>query len=565
MPHGRPLAAIVNLVLLTALSPLAEAGRHDSPVPADYQELVPEDAQFVFFAKDPARTLKTLQEAYVISARAKELRGMTLNKLLNDTFDLGADIPLEEPILAWSAVPTQLFARSRQHIATRIPGLDHSKIKPSANCSVAFKGDIVIFTDSSRNPWKQPEKTGNPLVSALPDTELSIAFGSKGSSDKGIASFGMLPMIALEMLSGGTRMGFLDLESVRETFQTYATGAKKFAPTAASSFEGLVARLKTLNAELNGPLDKADRLIAGADLGPDSASVDIYLHTTERIEVDGSFDKNLLQDLARQGSIYFAAGANVTRWMSQYELVLLEGFLLNTAKQIPSFDSLKKNWKKMTDQVHGGVVISFSKDGRYQWANIGTKNPSDFMAAGDQVMTGIGALGVGIETKENDAKNWTMTLDQEKLGKIVDNDASTNLGSAWLRTLDGPFVIRHDIDGNIVRARMYPKDKPEYSGSGIAADAMSLLTPSKDAQFICAMAIDGRLLIRKPDPRRHASPKHKNDEAGKEHSTESEPDGPFPIQATLSCPEPEMLHLQAEVPARAVRAYEKMLQPFLSQ
>lgn len=534
----RFLILIIIAVTTACSTAVAEQEKTPSPVPAEFQRLISKEAKFVFFLKNPARVMNEVKSMGMV----EDMPPTTLSKGMELPFTSEKPIQADQFFIGWSNEFPQLFEEPVMHLATRIPADQVNKLKPKKDFSIEYVGDIAIFTTSPNQTWKKPEETGNPMLTALPDMDIAAALDGDKMG---------------EMMSSNVQEFLYTLPMMFESrMKEYAKGAAKYAdPVVSKAIQGASKDFQDLIGEVLPTVRTADTLTAGINFQADTLDLDVVMHLKEDMPPGDAFDDHLVDQLPPGLPVYLALNGQAARWISLIEFDVLEGFLMNKTDQVAKFDALKTQWGKMVDQIKGGITVGMSLNTAYQWSNIQVDDGAAFMAACNAVMGDLGKLGAGIKTKPTGTNSWQMNIDGKEIARLMGGSQAAQ--QAIAKQYGGEYGTSAVSSGNLVMAKQYPLDAPQFPMAAQDQSLFKRLKGSDSERMIAGVAADLGLLIQRNFLERMK--RDKTNPKSIETLQQTNPKGLIALHINLSRVDDRQIGLAVDFPLARAIEYSKTL------
>ncbi|MAJ46318.1 MAG: hypothetical protein CBC35_03265 [Planctomycetes bacterium TMED75] len=537
---------VVTTTLILALAPTpATCSDVASPVPADFQALVDKDAKFVFFIKDTAELIIDLKQMNIAPPDQKT----TLQEALPLHFTSTKPIQADQFFMGWSQEDPALFEMPLMHFATRIPTDQVGKLKPKTGYEIEYQGDIAIFSSKPNQSWTSPNATGNPIFGVLPDMAIGGGMDGKGLGTRIASLSGLATGMAAGALPGAAGEGL----------RKAASGAKKYSdPIVYKAIQGVMKDAVKKAAELAKPLAGAKFLTMGMDTADGSITFNAYIHLLKPMQRTESFDQHLIDELPPGLPIYMALSTSAAQWMTGIEFDIIEGFLLTKAEQVPKFNEMKKQFNTAGNLIRGGLTMGMGINGGYQWSNVEVSDAAAFMSANQAIMTQLGTLGIGINTKQVGTNSWRMDVDGKKIAGLIGGspEAQTEIEDQY----GGSFGVTGVASGNVVMGKQFPFDRPTFPDTKRDDPLPAMLNQSASGQLICAMTADLASLMYMEMQKSMKRDKRTRGTVDAKAFAAAAPSELIALRIALTSPDPSRLVLSVHVPAQKAQAYHRQLE-----
>ena len=525
----KSMIRFLTVLAVLAAANLPATAAHDSAasvVPDDYRALVGPDTKFAVFVKDPAKMINVVNGMVDKADRVPA----TIGEFFQGVVTSEAKAPVDQPILVWGSQMPSLFMHGNIHIATRVPKDLVGKVTVAKNDSVDFVGDIMVLTVAAdKNGWSKPATGGSPVLDALPDAGLAISLDGK--------------QVAMQLGEMDAMPSAMFMEWANERLKSFSEGAKRYAdPALTAALQGVGKDVSTLMNQVSTPLKSADMLGLAIDLDSTTLSARVLVHLGEQLTFEGTFNPYLTSQLPEGMPMYLAMGSDALRWITQLEFDMIEGFTLTKADQVKSFAALSKSWQQMVAQQRGAAA-AMTLDTKYQWINFDVKDTDEYVKLSDQVMSQVGTLDIGVDVSKRSARSWKMVVDGKEVASLIGGGPLEQERAA--KKYGGTFGVSYVVVGDLVMAKQFPLDKPDFPKPDRGLKLASHLNGHGSGHLIASMAMDVGTMIE------HMEGGFGGDPAGAPE---------LPMSPVLSSPEPDRLELAFSIPSTATFKYIKAVQ-----
>ncbi|MEC8733983.1 MAG: hypothetical protein VXX86_03330 [Planctomycetota bacterium] len=494
-----------------------------SVVPEEYAALVGADTKFAVYLKEPAKMIGLVNGMIPEGSKVPT----TIEEFFEGVVTSDTKTPVDQPILVWGSQMPSLFMHGNVHIATRVPKDVVGKITVAKDDSVDFVGDIMVLTIAAdKNGWSKPAKAGSPVLDAMPDAGLAISIEGK---------------------QVGTQLGDMDMmpsgmfmEWVNARLGSFSQGAKRYAdPALTAALQGVGKDVSTLVNQLSSPLKSTEMLGLAIDLDSTTLSVKASVHLGKELEFGGTFNPYLTSQLPEGMPMYLALGSDALRWITQLEFDMIEGFTLTKTEQVKKFAALGKTWQQMVAQQRGAAA-AMTLDTKYQWINFDVKDTDEYVKLSDQVMSQVGTLDIGVDVSKRSARSWKMVVDGKEVASLIGGGPMEQERAA--KKYGGTFGVSYVVVGDLVMAKQFPLDKPDFPKPDRGLQLASHLTGHGGGHLIASMAMDMGSMIEHMAGRGGGTP----------------PAAPeLAMSLVLSSPSSDRLELAFSMPSTATAKYAK--------
>lgn len=536
------------LTAFVAVAPLANAASDatiSADIPANYAAVVPQEAVAVAWVPNPQKVTQDLLSMGV----PREGAPKTLNEMFDDTFKTSINLPLNTPLLFWADQLPKPDGKNEDFAPSftfKAAGANAKNTTATGGNQVFFSGDMVIVRGSGSGSWKKPASTKTQLLSALPKTEVALAFdGKKMNTElemamRQLGSFGML-MVQARMKQRENEASPADKAVIAKTQQQSLSGMKRLLDSALDVMKDV------------------DVLTMGMSIKDEQLDLDIDLHYPTNVQ--GKHGMNLALVDAVPGGMtgYLAMDAPATRFFGAMEHDVMEILLGLNAEQIKMFNLMGKQAAKITSMVTGGVVVGFGIKDRYEWTTAEVSSPETVLSGIDKILAEMNQLKIGVTAKSTNNETWNIDVDGEKIAQMLGGTQFTQKEHA--ARMGGNFVLSYSTSGNTITSKRHPVGKP-ISPNSNDTTIRNMLKPSKGA-LIFGMSIDLGELFYEGAQEVIADMKqvhHHEEHEGPGHSehhtmTIPKPKGTIPFRILLTNPDEKTIELDIDIAVMKAVAY----------
>ncbi|MED5508291.1 MAG: hypothetical protein VX684_10680, partial [Planctomycetota bacterium] len=167
----------------------------------------------------------------------------------------------------------------------------------------------------------------------------------------------------------------------------------------------------------------------------------------------------------------------------------------------------------------------------------------EYVKLSDQVMSQVGTLDIGVDVSKRSARSWKMVVDGKEVASLIGGGPMEQERAA--KKYGGTFGVSYVVVGDLVMAKQFPLDKPDFPKPDRGLQLASHLTGHGGGHLIASMAMDMGSMIEHMAGRGGGTP----------------PAAPeLAMSLVLSSPSPDRLELAFSMPSTATAKYAKALE-----
>lgn len=459
-------------------------------VPADYASLVSDDAVAVVWIGDLESFLKSVVKTLMPNPGAIANTNYSpppipippsFNSILEGVIHSDITIPTSTPILAWLTFDKtpdgQGTDTPNPYFAMKVSGANEQNTKAMSDTTVFFDGDMVIFTQGNNVKWSKPAKSSTQLIDRLPKQKPVAVAADIAKIWKGQGSQIQMMGGLAAMAAQGTLMQPMQGETPEQQ-KSMRTAQQKISQMMRSGMD-----------ELFGQIAKMTFMTMSIDMEDPSSEMQMDFQFKDDLGLDQGVESSLISDLPDGMMLYAGLNAKFAQCLLGLDMGLMDAIMVGLDKtQSSELDAVMQRATELNKSITGGLTMALdiNSSGTSKWTEISVQNAADFISGFGQISKQFSNVDMGIDMKETGKDQWSMKIDDKKLGESVNNAImGQHLSTEWGTDLNLTMTSKGN---NVVVAKVLPPDGSFPSGNN--SKLRTLLNPPAGHALVGAISLD---------------------------------------------------------------------------